>query len=57
MNRFYIYGIYKNGTDEPIGRAGIDIDVEKTLVNTEEEEEGGMNRESSTDIYTPSCIK
>ena len=35
MNRFYIYGIYKNGTDEPIGRAGIDIDVEKTLVNTD----------------------
>ena len=37
---------WKNGTDEPICRAGIETQIEKTLVDTEGAGEGGMNRES-----------
>ena len=33
----------KNGTDEPICRAGRDTDTENGLVDTAEEEEGGAN--------------
>ena len=36
----------KNGTDEPICRAGRDTDTENGLVDTAEEEEGGANWES-----------
>jgi len=34
-----------------------DSDVEHGLVDTDGEEEGGMNWESSMDMYTPPCIK
>ena len=37
----HIYGIYKDGTDEPICRAGIETDVENGLVDTGWEGEGG----------------
>ena len=30
----HIYGIWKNGTDKPICRAGIDTDVENRLLDT-----------------------
>ena len=38
-----IYGIEKNGTDEPICRAGRTTDIESRLVDTAREGEGGMN--------------
>ena len=38
----HIYGIQKNGTDEPICRAGI-RDVENRLGDTSGKGEGGMN--------------
>ena len=48
----HIYGILKNGVDEPICRAGIETDMENRLMDTEGEEKGGMIWESSIDIYT-----
>ena len=36
----HIYGIWKNGTDEPICRAGIDTDVENGLVDIGKERVG-----------------
>ena len=39
----HIYGIYKNGTDKPIRRAGIETDVGKGLVDIEGEGENGTN--------------
>ena len=39
----HIYGIQKNGTDEPICRAGIEVNVEDTLVGTVRGGEGGTN--------------
>ena len=53
----HIYGIYKNGTDKPIRRAGIETDVGKGLVDIEGEGENGTNWESRTDIYTLPCVK
>ena len=39
-----IYGIQKNGTDEPICRAGIQTQTQKNgLMDTVGEGEGGMN--------------
>ena len=38
----HIYGILKNGVDEPICRAGIETDMENRLMDTEGEEKGGM---------------
>ena len=37
----HIYGIWKNGTDEPICRAGIDIQTQRR--DAAGEEEGGKN--------------
>ena len=34
-----------------------DADVENIFVDTVGEGEGGRNRKSSVDIYTPSCVK
>ena len=51
------YRIQKNGTDEPICRAGIETDIENGHVDTEGEEEGGTNLENSSDIYTLPCVK
>ena len=40
----HIYGIQKNGSDEPICRAGIETQMERTdLWTPEGEGEGGMN--------------
>ena len=39
----HIYGIWKNGTNEPICRAGIDTDVENRCVDMAGEGEGGMS--------------
>ena len=39
----HIYGILKNGVDEPICRAGIETDVENRLMDTEGAEKGGVN--------------
>ena len=41
----------KNGTDEPICRAGIETDVEKRCVDTGEEGERGTNWEIRINIY------
>ena len=45
-------GSRKMVIDEPTCRAGTD----NRLVDTVGEEEGGTNRESSTDIYTLQCV-
>ena len=37
-----MYGIYKNGTDEPICRAGLETE-ENSFVDIIREREGGMN--------------
>ena len=46
-NKYYvlmhIYGVQKNGTDEPISRAVIEICIENRLLDSVEEGEGGMN--------------
>ena len=42
----------KNGTDEPICRAGLEMQTENELVDTAGEGKGDMNWENSTDIYT-----
>ena len=54
----HIYGIQEKGTYEPIlqGR-NRDTDVESGLVDTVGKGEGGMNLESSIDIYTLSRVK
>ena len=39
----HIYGILKNGVDEPICRAGIETDMENRLMDREGEEKGGMD--------------
>ena len=48
----HIYGIWKNGTDEPICRAGIDTDVENGLADTGKEKVGWTERVALTYIYT-----
>ena len=48
----YIYGIQKDGTDEPICRAAVETNMEKRLVDTEGEGQGGTNGENSTETYT-----
>ena len=54
----HIYGIYKNGTDESVCRAGIETQTERTdIMDTPGKGEGGMNWESSVEIYTLSCVK
>ena len=39
----YVCGIQKNGTDEPICRAGIETQIKNRLVDTEWEGKGGIN--------------
>lgn len=41
-----------NGTDEPVSRAGREMQTQRTDVCTQQEGEGGMSRESNTDIHT-----
>ena len=54
--------IQKNGTDEPICKAEIETQMQKTNVWTPREESGhggggGMNWEIGIDMYTLMCIK
>ena len=48
----YIYGMQKNGTDEPICRVAIEADIGKRLVDTVEEGESGTNGGNSMETYT-----
>ena len=43
----YVYEIWKNGTDEPTRKVGIDTDTEARLVGAAGEEEGGVKGASS----------
>ena len=48
-----MYGIQKNGTDEPIPEKNKDADIEKGHMDTGDGEgKDGMNWESNTDTYT-----
>ena len=48
----YICGIQKNGTDEPICKAEIETQTQRTNIWTPREEgEGGINWEIGIDIY------
>ena len=60
----HIYGIQKNGTDEPVFKAEIEIQMQRTNVWTPREESGGrgvggggMNCEIGIDMYTLMCVK
>ena len=45
----------KNGTDEPISKAGTETDIENRYVT--QRGEGGMNWEIRVDIYTLPSVK
>ena len=47
----HMYGIYKDGTDEPICSAQIETQTKRKHMWTEGEE-GGTDRKSSLDTYT-----
>ena len=49
-----IYGIQKDGTDEPICRAAMRTQTQRTDMDKgwEEEGEGEMNTQSSMEVYT-----
>ena len=58
----HICGIQKNGTDELVCRADIEIQMQRTNVWTPRGESGGggggvMNWEIGIDIYTLICVK
>ena len=60
----HICGIQKNGTDEPVCRAEIETEMQRTNVWTPRWEKwgvggggGGMNWEIGIDIYTLICMK
>ena len=53
----HIYGILKDGTDEPICREAMETDKENRLVDKKREGEGGMNWESNTETYALPYIK
>ena len=60
----HICGIYKNGTDEPVCRAEIETQMQRTNVWTPRGKSGGgggggggMNWEIGIDMYTLICIK
>ena len=51
-------GIQKNGTDEPVCKAEIETQMQRTNVWTPGEKvRGGMNWEIGIDVYTLICIK
>ena len=52
-----IYDIQKNGTDEAVCRAGIEMQTQNQHVDAAEEGEGGPKGKSSTDLYTLPCVK
>ena len=50
--------IYKNGTNEPVCKAEIQTQMQRTEVWTSRGKRGGgINWEFETDIYTLLCIK
>ena len=61
----HICGIQKNGTDEPVCKAEIETQMQRTNIWTPRGESGGaegsggggMNWEIGIDIYTLTCIK
>ena len=53
----HIYAIWKDGTDEPICRQGMETQEENGLEDTAGEGASGTNGESSTNIDTLPCIK
>ena len=54
----HIFGIWKSGPDEPISKAGIEMQTQRNRhVAPEGEGEGGMNWEHSVDIHTLPCVK
>ena len=53
----HIYGIQKNGTDEPICRAGIEIQTQRIYMWTQGANEGWDELRGDIDIYTPPCVK
>ena len=57
----HIYGIQKNGTDEPVCKAEVETQMQRTNVWTPRGESGRwggvMNWEIGIDIYTLICIK
>ena len=52
----HMYEIWKDGTDEPACRTGLETHVENRNGDTVGEGEGGTNSER-IDIYTLSCAK
>ena len=54
----HICGIQKNGTDEPVCRAGLETQMQRTDVcGHKVGREGGMNWEIRFDINTLPCVK
>ena len=54
----YIYGIQKNGSDEPICRPGIEVQMQSMEdLWTQKGKERDTNGQSSTDICTPPYVK
>ena len=57
----HVCGIQKNGTDEPVCKAGIETQMQRTNVWTPRGKVvgggGGMNWEIGIDMYTLMCIK
>ena len=59
----HVCGIQKNGTDEPVCKAEIETQMQRTNIWTPKGESGGvgggggMNWEIGIDIYTLICIK
>ena len=51
----HVYGITKNGTDEPIFRAELETQIQ--ILDAAGEGQGGTNWESSIETYTLSYVK
>ena len=52
-----ICGIQKNGTDQLICKAEIDVPMQKTNVWISRRREGGMNWKIGIDVSTQLCVK
>ena len=53
----HIYGIQKNGTDEPICRAGTETQMQRADMWAQDGKGSGPSWERSTDIYAPPRVK
>ena len=47
----HICGIQKNGTEEPVGKAQIETDIEKESMDSKGRSEDGMNWEIGIHLY------